>query len=296
MELRHLEFFVAVVEEGTFTAAAVRLHVVQSAVSAGIKAIERELGAPLLERGARGVTVTASGEALLVHAYRTLEAARDARDAVALVRGGLGGILRIGTMTSTGSLDVPGILAAYRQAHPGVGLRLVVMPTGSRGLVEAVAERRLDLAFVSPPGAEASRVRLMPLATSRMDLVIPAGHALDQAESVSLRDLDGMDFIDAPMGWGNRAVVDRAFEQAGAARRVTIEVADTATVPAYVRASLGVALLPRPETERLPEGLVVRRLPDAGLDWPVALAIPRGRRLSAAASALADQIGEAVAT
>lgn len=89
MELRQLEYFVAVAEEANFTRAAARLHVVQSAVSATIKGLERELGTPLLDRNSKRVLLTDAGAALLPRAHLTLDAARDAADAVAEVRGGL---------------------------------------------------------------------------------------------------------------------------------------------------------------------------------------------------------------
>ena len=81
VELRHLEYFVAVAEERNFTRAATRLNIVQSAVSAAIKSLERELGAPLLDRTSKRVALTDAGLALLPKARTTLDAARDARAA-----------------------------------------------------------------------------------------------------------------------------------------------------------------------------------------------------------------------
>ena len=100
MELRALDYFVVVAEERNFTRAAARLHVVQSGVSATIKALERELGAELLARTSRRVELTDAGTALLPKARAALEAAQAARDAVDEARGGVRGTLRIGTMTS----------------------------------------------------------------------------------------------------------------------------------------------------------------------------------------------------
>src|ERR1044072_6120085 len=91
MELRHLEYFVAVAEERNFTRAAARLHVVQSGVSAVIKSLERELGTELLERNSKRVALTNAGEVLLPRARAALDAVRDARDAVDEGRGGLRG-------------------------------------------------------------------------------------------------------------------------------------------------------------------------------------------------------------
>lgn len=291
MELRHLRAFVAVAEERSFTAAATRLYVVQSAVSASVKALEHELGAVLLERTSRRVDLTDAGAVLLPHARAALDAARDAREAVAEVRGGLRGTVRVGTMTSIGLVDVPGLLGSFRRSHPGVALRLSAAPSGSRGLVEAVAERRLDLAFVSVPGGSAPGVRLTALAEAPMDLVVPPDHPLAASAEVTVPDLDGLEFVDSPAGFGNRAVTDDAFDAAGARRRVTIEVADIGTAAAYVRQGLGVAVLPRFTVAHLTDLVVVPFAGDA-LRWPMSLALPADRSPGAATTALARHVRE----
>src|SRR6201988_4792355 len=120
MELRHLATFTAVAEEGSFTRAAERLHVVQSAVSAGVRTLERELGTQLFERSTHRVELTDSGRALLPEARATLAAAQAARDAVDEARGGLRGTIVLGTMQAQGmrAIDFDGVLAGFRAEHP----------------------------------------------------------------------------------------------------------------------------------------------------------------------------------
>ena len=126
MELRHLATFVAVAEEGSFTRAADRLHVVQSAVSAGVRNLEKELGAMLFDRSTHSVKLTDAGRALLPEALATLAAAQAARDAVDEVRGGLRGTVVLGTMQAQGmrAIDVPGLLAEFRRDHPAVEVQI----------------------------------------------------------------------------------------------------------------------------------------------------------------------------
>ncbi|MBD3780176.1 MAG: LysR family transcriptional regulator [Micrococcales bacterium] len=297
MELRHLAAFVAVAEERSFTAAAARLVLVQSAVSASVASLEREVGARLLDRTPRRVELTDAGAALLPHARTALDAARDAREAVTAVRGGLRGTVRVGTLTSVPLLDVPGLLGEFHRRHPDVALRLTAAPSGSRGLVAEVAARRLDLAFVSAPGPLPAGVRLTELASAPMVLVLPRGHALagGDAGPVDVRRLDGLDFIDSPEGYGNRAVADAALAGAGVGRRVTIEIADIGTAAAYVRHGLGVALLPR-FAVGASDGVVTREVGGADLRWPLSLATPADRRPGAAAAALARLVREGAAT
>jgi DNA-binding transcriptional LysR family regulator len=291
MELRHLEYFVAVAEEQNFTRAAARLHIVQSAVSAAIKALEREMGAQLLDRNSKRVLLTDAGAALLPRARNTLDAARDAADAVAEVRGGLRGTLRLGTMTSVGLIDLPALLGEFHRRHPGVLLQAGPAPSGSQGHIDALIERRLDLAFVSLPGPRPVGIDLTRLASSVIDLVVPDDHSLAGRGSVPIGELAGLHFIDFPVGYGNRAVVDRAFAAAGVPRRVTIQIADIATGADYVRHGLGIALLPRfvlGETE----GIIPLPVTGADLEWPLFLAAPVDRAPSAAARALIALIDE----
>jgi len=291
MELRHLEYFVAVAEEQNFTRASERLHIVQSAVSAAVKALERELGALLLDRNSKRVLLTEAGAALLPRARVALDAARDARDAVDEVRGGLRGTLRIGTMTSIRLIDMPALLGEYHRRHPGVQLRTSAAPSGSKGLVEALTDRRLDLAFVSQPGPRPAGIAVMDLASSVLDLVLPPAHPLAEHGAVSLGDLAGLDFIDSPPGYGNRTVADRAFEAAGLRRHVSIEISDIATGVDYVRHGLGVALLPRFVLSGT-TGVHVTPVTGADLNWPLSLATPTDRPPSTAARALIGLVEE----
>ncbi|MFF2996656.1 LysR family transcriptional regulator [Streptomyces sp. NPDC057950] len=290
MELKHLEYFLAVAEEKNFTRAARRLHVVQSGVSATIKALERELGVPLLNRNSRHVELTEAGAALLPKIRTALDAVQDARDAVAEGEGELRGTLRIGTMTSVTMIDLPVLLGRYHRSHPEVTLRLTAAPSGSGGLARSLAEGALDLAFVSLPGGPPAGVVLQELGSAPLDLVVPAGHHLARRSEVPFAALAGEPFVDFPVGYGNRTVTDSAFAAAGIDRQVVIEITDIATGPAFVREGLGIALLPRFAIPRVSD-LRQLTVTDADLNSPVAVAFSKGRRPNAAARALIAMTG-----
>ena len=285
MELRHLEYFVTVADERSFTRAAARLHVVQSGVSAAIKTLERELGAPLLDRTSKQVALTDAGAALLPRARATLDAARAARDAVDEVRGGLRGTLRMGTLTSVGLLDVPALLGSFHRAHPEVSLQLTVSTRGSLGLTDALTDGSLDLAVVSVPGRAPAGVHIRPLLSVPLELVIPAGHRLAGRRECHLQELADERWIDFPVGYGNRTVVDRAFAAAGLDRQVAVEVIDIGSGAGYVRHGLGVAILPR-FVVREDRGLELLTVTGADLDWPLGVATSTVRAPSAATRAL----------
>src|SRR4029453_6241939 len=117
MELRQLEYFVAVAEEANFTRAAERIHVAQPAVSAQIQRLEREVGQPLLDRSRRAVRLTAAGEAVLPYARAALAAVADIHVAVEELTQLVRGSVTIGTVTSH-SVDVPSLLADFQAANP----------------------------------------------------------------------------------------------------------------------------------------------------------------------------------
>jgi DNA-binding transcriptional LysR family regulator len=301
VELRQLEYFIAVAEEGSFTKGARRVRVAQSAVSATIQKLERELGLPLFVREAGGVVLTDAGTALLPEARGLLSAERRARDTVDQVRGGLRGTIRIGTLTSIGVrpasrgllvVDLPKVLGRFHVTHPQVTFQLRTSPRGTTGHLEAIVADELDLAMVGthhhPDGVKLHHLGYIPWC-----FVCPRRHRLADATSVSLEDLADETFVDFPPGWGNRTMTDRAFAGAGIVRNIPFEAADQETALGLVRNGLGVTLAPRSGDED-EEGIAVIDLAEESLRLPIAMATPSDRRPSAATAALLASILRAV--
>jgi len=290
VELRHLEYFVAVAEELSFTRASRRLHVVQSGVSSAIQGLERELGAALFDRDRHRVTLTDAGRVLLPEARATLAAAQAAADAVAETTAGLRGTLSIGTMISTGPVGLPVLLGRFHEQHPGVLVKLRVMPGGSAELAREVISGGLDLALLSLPGEAPAGLAVRPLAQEPLALICAAKHPLASVESVPLETLAEEAFIDFPVGWGTRAVVDRAFAAAGIDRQVSFEVADYATAAGLVGNGLGVAFVPTSAAASPGQAGIARVRVDAPLDWRILVATAATRRASAAARAFLAEL------
>jgi DNA-binding transcriptional LysR family regulator len=244
MELRHLTVFVAVAEEASFTRAADRLHLVQSAVSASVRGLERELGAALFDRTTRRVELTDAGDALLPEARQVLAAVNAAREAVDQVSGGLRGTLRLGTMQGQAmrAVSVPRLLARFRAEHPGVEVH-VSHVGGSVLMADQVRAGRLDLAFVSLPERRPSGLTLTRISREQMQIACPKGHPLATRAEVDLEALAGEPFIEFPEGWGTRMATDRAFAAAGVRRTIVYEVNDVASVIEFIANGLAVALI-----------------------------------------------------
>ena len=290
MELRQLATFVAVAEEGSFTRAADRLHVVQSAVSAGVRNLEKELGVMLFDRSTHSVKLTDAGRALLPEARATLAAAQAARDAVDEARGGLRGTVVLGTMQAQGmrAIDLAGILAAFRAEHPAVEVEIRHVG-GSSDMAHEVRDGRLDLAFVALPGDGPSGLELIPLAREPIMLAIAAGHPLADRSDIELAALRNETLVDLPTGWGIRMAVNRSFASAGVTRTVTYEVNDTATMIDFIRNGLAIGLLPRSLVETT-EDIAFVPIRDHPPQFQTAIAIPANRLLAAATRAMLETI------
>jgi DNA-binding transcriptional LysR family regulator len=284
MELRQLEYFVAVAEARHFTKAADEKLISQSGLSASIRALERELGAALFARNTRSVELTAAGRALLTEARHALAAAAAARDAVAEVQGVLRGRLSVGLEQCLGVVDVPALLAQFRAAHPGV--EIFVQQGGSRQMLDQLATHRLDVAFVATGGQRVDGVELRTLTREPMVLICHPEHWLATVGPVPLQKVRDEAFIDFAPEWGAREISDRARAAADVPGPVTIEVNDVHTLLALVEYGLGIALVPQRIAGKPGRHATVPIADGEAEDCQVSVAVPAGPRPSPAAAAL----------
>lgn len=238
-----MRYVVAVAETKSFTRAAERCFVVQSALSHQIASLERELGAKLFARTSRRVALTSAGEAFLPAARQCLEAAEraavDAAAAVGMVRGRLA----VGVIPTVTAIDVPAALLRFRERYPQVRIGLRVAPSDE--LVAAVREGTVDVAALGLPDDDRPEgVRFHELARDRHVAVVAPGHPLATAEKTGLRRLADETFADFPARSPGRTQSDRAFARAGLARDVAFEVTNGDLMVRIVGQGLAVALLP----------------------------------------------------
>ncbi|MDV3465627.1 LysR family transcriptional regulator [Stenotrophomonas sp. C960] len=243
MNLKQLEFAVALAEEGNFTRAAERCHVVQSALSHQIAALEQELGTPLFERLPRQVRATAAGEAMLVHARQALASLRHLRADVAAVSGEVRGLLAIGQISSLTGIDVVAMLAAFQQVHPQVEFQLRV--DKSEDLIAQVQSRDLDVALVGlSPSAGLDGVCHQMLQEEDLVAVLAPSHRLARRKRLPLTELQDEALVDFPRGTGARRQTDDAFAAAGLPHTVRFEVNLMELVERFVRHGLAVGIVP----------------------------------------------------
>lgn len=238
-----MRYVVAVAEERSFTRAAQRCFVVQSALSHQIKALERELGVTLFARTSRRVEPTAAGEAFLAAARVSLDAADRAVAEASAATGHLRGRLRLGIIPTVTAVDLPTVLGSFHRAHPALGIQ--VRGGGSHELVDDVARGDIDVAILGvPESAVLARVATRELARERHVAVLPPGHHLADRRRLRLRDLAEEPFVDFPARSPGRTQSDLAFQAAGIARAVPFEAATAELILGLVREGLAITLLP----------------------------------------------------
>lgn len=242
MELRQLEYFVAVAEEAGFTRAAARLHVAQPGVSAQIRQLERELGEPLFDRSGRSVRLTAVGEAVLPYARAALAAVSGMRLVTDELTGLLRGRVVMGGVSAPSVLDLPGMLAGFHRRHPAVEISLV--ETDPEALIDGIANGRLDLVLIGlggplPPGVEAQVVvdQELVAAVHRED-------DLARKDAISVPELKGLPLISLPHGTGLRAALEDVCARAGFAPHVAFEASEPYVLGQLAARGLGLAILP----------------------------------------------------
>ena len=239
-----MRYVIAVAETRSFTRAAARCYVVQSALSHQVKALEDELGVRLFARTSRRVELTDAGAAFLPAARASIEAAqRAAADAVATT-GEVRGSVTIGMIPTVTAVDVPGTLAALRRAHPAV--RVSLRTGSSDALLSGIRSREVDVAFIGlPEGAPIAGVDAVELSRERLVAVLWPGHRLARRRRLRLADLEDEPFADFPSGTPGRSQSDLAFDAAGVARSVAYESMGGELIVALVEERLAVALMPR---------------------------------------------------
>ncbi len=285
MDLRQLRYFVTIADEGSFTAAADRLGVRQSAASAAVRRLEETLGSPLFERTSHSLALTDAGTALLPQARRTLEAADEARAAVDAVTGGLAGTVRLGTVEYTNGLDVAAALRAFRGANPRVGVSLTHVGDGATQLVYDVRDGRLDLALGGLVGDPPAGVEATVLWESPMRLALPRDHVAATATApVHLGDLRGEAGIAYDAGGPSAGIGATRLAEAGL--DVAYELNWLPTALDMVRDGAGVMLAAATATHWYPDTIRSVLLADA-VNVELVLAQPTNRRPSPAARALA---------
>ena len=232
----------AIAEEQSFTRAAQRCFVVQSALSRQIKSLESELGVRLFARTSRKVEVTPAGEAFVKQARLCLQAAERAKASAAAAHGQIRGSLTIGVIPTVTAVDIAAVLGAFRRSYPEVGVH--VRTGGSDEFLRRIAAGQLDVGVLGlAEGVTPRGVQMRELSQERLVAVLSERHRLAGRRRLRLKDLADEPFVDFPEGSSGREQSDLTFDRAGLRREVSFEVNTADLLTGLVRQGLGVALV-----------------------------------------------------
>lgn len=270
VQFHQLHYFVAVAETRHFTHAAERVHVAQPSLSQQIKSLENELGAELFSRARGNVSLTEAGEALLPLARRILADAETARHEVQELVQLRRGRVRLGAPPSLCTGLLPEVLRTFHDLHPGI--ELLIEESGSHDLVRDLARGALDLALVvlplPTPSPALSTVELL-----QEDLVVVSSAASPAPRRpVRIADLQGQPLVMFRHGYDLRELTVAACRAAGFEPAFTVEGGEMDAVLGFVRAGLGVAVVPSMVAARAGRDLRVTALARPGLRRTIALA------------------------
>ena len=244
MELRQLEYFVAVAEEAHFTRAAQRLSIAQPAVSQQIRRLENELGERLFLRE-RGVTLTDAGAALLPHARAALAHVAHGREAIAELRGVLSGHLHVGLVQQLPDRRIVRTIGQFHRHHPAIELTLTEDQTDT--LIDATMAGTLHAAFIGLGSDQAPPQELEAelIAREPAVLAVHPGHRLAARRSVPLSALRDEPIVTLTRASLLRTVVEAACRQAGFVPHIVAETSDLSVMLDLVAEHVGIAILPR---------------------------------------------------
>jgi DNA-binding transcriptional LysR family regulator len=259
VELRQVEYVLAVIDHGSFTAGAEAAGVTQPSLSEGVRRLETELGVRLFHRVGRAVIVTDAGRALEGPARRMIRERAVVLDAVGAVRQLDTGTLDLVALPTLAVDPLASLVGRFRTLHPGVVVR-VAEPEDASALADRVADGHSEVGLAELP---ARRDDLVAITLARQEIVAvcPPGTRLPVPGRLPVARLAGMALVATPPGTSTRDLLDRALAAAAVAPVVAVEISQREAIAPLVLSGAGTSFLPRSMAENLAaQGAVVARI------------------------------------
>ncbi|MBB1158151.1 LysR family transcriptional regulator [Amycolatopsis dendrobii] len=258
MELRQVEYFLAVVEHGGIRRAATALRIAQPSVSQGIRALERELGTELFHRVGRRMVLSPAGTAFVRPARQLRRDASTVHSAVAGALGLEGGRLDIASEPALSVDPTARLVGLFRSEHPEVSVRLVA-PLREAALTRLVRDGTCELGFGYLP-QPMQGLSYQVVGTHEIVLVLPPGSP-GAGSPASFAELDGQPMIVVPRGAAQRDFLGPLIDAAGVRTRIAVQIAHREAILPMVLSGVGATLLPLPRAEEAARrGAVIRRV------------------------------------
>jgi DNA-binding transcriptional LysR family regulator len=242
MEMTQLEFFLKVVEEGSFSKAADVVCRTQPAVSIAVRRLEEEIDAPLFDRSQKTPTLTAAGEVVHDYAQRILALRDQAREAVGQLRSLQRGCVRIGANESTSLYLLPQVILAFRERHPDV--KVEIYRHLSERLPREVLDRNVDFGVLAFEPMDRDLESFCVL-RDELVLILNPEHPLARSKSINVTELGNESFVAHNVRTGSRNKVTEIFAEHHTPLNITLELATIETIKRFVQLNIGLAFVPR---------------------------------------------------
>jgi len=256
-DLTDLTLFVHVVEAGSITHGAERMHLAIAAASTRIRNMEAILGTPLLHRERQGVHPTEAGRTLLHHAQVMLQQAERMREDLAEYADGLRGQVRLMSNTNALTEFLPEPLSAFLAAHPQVNIDLEERLSDE--IVAAVADGTADVGIVAST-VEVAGLEVLPFRVDRFVLVVAANHALAAAEKIAFADALDFDFVGLDRVSALQRFLSEKAERIGRRLRLRVQLRSFDAVCRLVECNVGIGIVPATTAERQAETMSIHRI------------------------------------
>ncbi len=289
MELRQLEYLLAVARHGHFTRAAEELHVAQPAVSQQLRRLERDVGFELIDRTNR--SLTAAGEILATRASRALSELEAARAELEQLGGLERGTVRVGAIHWLAPFDLAAALSEFTSRHPGIDITL--REEDATRMLDMLGDGQLDLVLHNISAAT-ERVDFEQRVMFTEELVVIAAETAEMAgrRSITLEEMANRRIVAFRRGAAFRDITDQAFAVLGLSPRIALESSDLVTIRSLVAEGLGIALMPRSLAEMPGQPVAQLAVEPADLTRSVALTRRSDHAIAPAAGALWDHLNQ----
>jgi LysR family carnitine catabolism transcriptional activator len=246
-QMRHIRAFLKIAETRNFTRAANDLHVSQSALTVQIQQLEKSLGVQLFDRSKRGVTLTSAGNDVIGPLQRLFNDAQVIVEHARELSSASTGFVSVAALPSVCAGVLPNLVRSFISSSPGI--RIQIMDVVAERVRESVLKRQVDLGIGTRHGRD-SDLRATLLFQDRLVVFVPARHPLAVNHTISLRDATAFDLILPSRNSSVREAVEAIAHRERVALQTRYETNFMPTALAFVRAGLGIAILPQYAVDR----------------------------------------------
>lgn len=282
MHLETFKVFCDLAETGSFSLAASKNFVTQSAVSQRVRSLEERYGRELVERSRGHIRLTQAGETLYQAGKEIVQKYREIEESLQALSRSISGTVQVATVYSVGLYELSAPLKRYLQTFPEVDVRLAYSWVNK--IYDDVSRGEIDLGIVAYP-RQRSRILVTPLREDRLVLICASQHPLARFHRLSIKKLDGEKFVGFEGGTPTRRALDRIFRRHDVKVQYVMEVDNIDTIKRVVELGSSISIVPELSVVQEVKGETLKTIQftDEVMMRPLGIISKQGRRFTLAA-------------